>query len=94
MQKLLLLFLLKLGSSDAEAKPDPIAIKTSDSYETAPYCSNGGYCVPPVSCAPWYLNTLYDPAAACNLATGTPGVCCPPRVTSCEFILIIHIQPR
>ena len=50
------------------------------------YCSNGGVCLPPVFCAPAYLETLYDPSAACHLAPGTPGTCCPPRKPSCEYL--------
>jgi len=48
-------------------------------YEAAGYCANGGTCVPPVFCSPNYLESLYDPAAPCYLAHGTPGVCCLPR---------------
>merc|ERR1719499_418473 len=48
-------------------------------YEAASYCANGGACVPPVFCAANYLESLYDPAAPCYLAHGTPGVCCVPR---------------
>jgi len=66
----------------ATPKASPEASVLSHSYDPVPYCSNGGYCVPPVACAPWYINTLYDPAAACYLAPGTPGVCCPPRKQS------------
>ena len=54
-------------------------------YEAAGYCANGGSCVPPVLCAANYLESLYDPAAACYLAHGTPGVCCLPRKHPCEF---------
>jgi len=43
----------------------------------APSCSNGGYCVPPSACAPYYLESLYDPSAHCYLSPDTPGVCCP-----------------
>ena len=50
------------------------------------YCSNGGLCLPPVLCAPAYLETLYDPSAPCHLAPGTPGTCCPPRKSSCEYL--------
>ena len=50
------------------------------------YCSNGGVCLPPVLCAPAYLETLYDPSAPCHLAPGTPGTCCPPRKPSCEYL--------
>ena len=85
MQIFFLLFLLKLGSSDAEAEPEPKALTTLNSYEPVPYCANGGYCVPPVACAPWYLTSLYDSAAACYLAPGTPGVCCPAHKPSCKY---------
>ena len=54
-------------------------------YEAAGYCANGGSCVPPVLCAANYLESLYDPAAACYLAHGTPGVCCLPRKPPCEL---------
>ena len=50
------------------------------------YCSNGGLCLPPVLCAPAYLETLYDPSAPCHLAPGTPGICCPPRKPACEYL--------
>ena len=53
-------------------------------YEAAGYCANGGSCVPPVFCSPNYLESLYDPAAPCYLAHGTPGVCCLPRKHPCE----------
>ena len=54
------------------------------------YCANGGVCLPPVLCAAAYLETLYDPSAPCHLAPGTPGVCCPPRKSPCEYL---DIQP-
>ena len=79
----LLFSLLSLSSATPVA--DPEASVLSHAYDAAPYCSNGGYCLPPVACAPWYLNTLYDPSAACYLAPGTPGVCCPPRKSSCKY---------
>ena len=47
-------------------------------------CSNGGYCVPQVTCAPWYLQSLSDPGAGCYLAPGTSGVCCLPRKPTCK----------
>ena len=53
-------------------------------YKAAGYCANGGSCVPPVFCSPNYLESLYDPAAPCYLAHGTPGVCCLPRKHPCE----------
>jgi len=43
------------------------------------YCANGGVCVEPVLCSPWYLESLYDPGAACYLGPSTPGVCCAPK---------------
>jgi len=67
--------ILSICSGSPEA--DPKAAVLSHGYDPVPYCANGGYCVPPVACAPWYLTSLYDPAAACYLAPGTPGVCCP-----------------
>jgi len=33
--------------------------------------------VPPSACAPYYLESLYDPSAHCYLSPDTPGVCCP-----------------
>jgi len=66
----------------AEAEADPALHLVSSAYAPVAqpaYCANGGYCVAPVLCAPYYLESLYDPAAACYLAPGTPGVCCPPK---------------
>ena len=66
---------------------EPEAAVRSPGFPPDPshYCSNGGYCVPNVLCSTHYMETLYDPAAACYLAHGTPGVCCPPKKASCEF---------
>jgi len=70
--------LLVVGVALADPKADADAAILAHGYAAAaaPYCANGGYCVPPVFCAPWYLESLYDPAAPCYLAHGTPGVCC------------------
>jgi len=43
------------------------------------YCANRGICTTPVSCAPYYQDSLLDPTAPCYLAPGTPGVCCFPK---------------
>ena len=61
-------------------------------YHDIPYCANGGHCVPPAHCAPWYLESLYDPAAPCYLGPNTPGVCCVPKKSACKSInkVIIH----
>ena len=58
--------LISLCSGSPEA--DAAASVISHGYDAGPYCANGGYCVPPVACAPWYLTSLYDSAAACYLA--------------------------
>ena len=55
-------------------------------YDQPAYCGNGGYCVPPVFCSPWYQESLYDPAAPCYLAPGTPGVCCVTKNPPCKFL--------
>ena len=55
-------------------------------YHDVPYCANGGHCVPPAHCAPWYLESLYDPAAPCYLGPNTPGVCCVPKKSACKYI--------
>ena len=55
-------------------------------YHDVPYCANGGHCVPPAHCAPWYLESLYDPAAPCYLGPNTPGVCCVPKKSACKSI--------
>ena len=78
-----LLAFISLCSGSPEA--DAAASVLSHGYDAGPYCANGGYCVPPVACAPWYLTSLYDSAAACYLAPGTPGVCCPPHKPSCKY---------
>ena len=75
--------ILSICSGSPEA--DPKAAVLSHGYDPVPYCANGGYCVPPVACAPWYLTSLYDPAAACYLAPGTPGVCCPATKPTCKY---------
>ena len=49
------------------------------------YCANGGVCVEPVLCSPWYLESLYDPGAACYLGPSTPGVCCAPKKPACKY---------
>ena len=72
---------LVLSLCYATPEADPKA-----SFDAVPYCSNRGYCVPPVACAPWYLNILHDRDAACYLAPGTPGVCCPDRIPSCKYL--------
>jgi len=51
-------------------------------YDSNHYCPNSGYCAPPIACAPAYLSSLAKSTAACNLAPGTPGVCCPPKQSS------------
>jgi len=73
----LLLCLLSLSKAEPEAE----AAFLVHGYTLAAVvvCGNGGYCVPPVICAPWYLDSLVDPAAPCLLALGTPGVCCVPK---------------
>jgi len=79
---MLLPFLFLPSLVHGEAKPDPEAAAAilAHGYTTEiAYCANGGYCVPPVLCAPYYLESLYDPAAPCYLAHGTPGVCCPQK---------------
>jgi peroxidase len=71
-----------VGVSQADPTADPaIVAHAGHGYAAVPvtYCANGGYCVPPAACAPWYLESLYDPTAACYLAHGTPGVCCAPK---------------
>ena len=78
--------LLLVGVSRADPKADAdAAILAPHGYAAAaPYCPNGGQCVPPVLCAPWYLESLYDPGAPCYLAHGTPGVCCAAKHPSCK----------
>ena len=80
---LFIMLLLLVGSSLAE--PDPVAEAAflAHGFVSAPFCANGGYCVPPTFCAPWYLDSLYDPAAPCYLAHGTPGVCCVTKNPPC-----------
>ena len=78
-----LLLAATLVQAEAEAEADP-AILAHHGYAEVAYCANGGYCVPPVHCAPYYLESLYDPAAPCYLAHGTPGVCCPPQKAPCK----------
>ena len=48
------------------------------------------YCVPAMHCAPWYLESLYDPAAPCYLAHGAPGVCCPPKKPACKHVILLR----
>ena len=78
--------LLMVGVALADPKADADAAILAHGYAAAaaPYCANGGYCVPPVFCAPWYLESLYDPAAPCYLAHGTPGVCCATKKPACK----------
>ena len=78
------MFLL-VGSSLAEPDPGAEATFLAHGYVSVPLCGNGGYCVPPTLCAPWYLDSLYDPAAPCYLAHGTPGVCCVARKPPCKL---------
>ena len=88
-----LLFLLSSCSGSPEA--DPKASILSHGYDAVPYCANGGYCVAPVACAPWYLATLYDSSASCYLAPGTPGVCCPVAKPACKYrdtLLILSLK--
>ena len=86
MWVLFLLFLLKFGSSDGKPEPESLG-----SYKPAtPLCIDGGSCVAPVSCAPWYLTTLYTPGAGCELATGAPGICCPHRIQTCKLGATIY----
>ena len=88
----LLLLLASQSQADADADADPALLVAAGhhaghagyGYEAAAYCANGGACVPPVFCAPNYLESLYDPAAPCYLAHGTPGVCCVPRKSPCK----------
>ena len=67
-------------------------IDTLETYDEVSFCASGGNCVPPSSCAPWYLSTLYDPKAACNLAPGTPGVCCPARRRTCKYFSFWNLE--
>ena len=82
--RMLISILLMVGSSLAEPDPSAESQFVVLGYVSAPYCGNGGYCVPPSFCAPWYLDTLYDPAAPCLLAHGTPGVCCVTKKPPCK----------
>ena len=79
---ILLAATLVQAEAEAEAEADPAIL--AHGYAEVAYCANGGYCVPPVHCAPYYLESLYDPAAPCYLAHGTPGVCCPPKKAPCK----------
>ena len=79
---ILLAATLVKAEAEAEAEADPAIL--AHGYAEVAYCANGGYCVPPVHCAPYYLESLYDPAAPCYLAHGTPGVCCPPQKAPCK----------
>jgi len=79
--KLLVLVASCIASPDAS--PDASHLPVAFGGYEVPYCHNGGSCVPPSACAPFYLNALHDPVgAACYLAPGTPGICCVPRHTS------------
>ena len=84
---MLALVMLAVGVS-AEADPAILSHHGHHAPYTAahhvPYCGNGGVCVPPVFCSAYYLEALYDPAAPCYLAHGTPGVCCAPKKHSCK----------
>ena len=80
------LFLVLVASvlCSSSPEPDPAILH----YASAPpdtFCSNQGYCVPPVICAASYLESIYDPAAPCSIAPGTPGVCCPPTTRGCTY---------
>ena len=79
------LFLL-LWTALSSAEPDAAVISHPHGhvYAHEPYCSNGGACVPPALCAPWYLESLYDPSSPCYIAHGTPGVCCVQKKGSCN----------
>ena len=78
LEGLLSVGLLGLVSAEADpAHPHPTsAYPVPVVAHEAPYCANHGVCVPPALCAPWYLESLYDPAAPCYLGPNTPGVCC------------------
>ena len=56
------------------------------------YCANGGVCVEPVLCSPWYLESLYDPGAACYLGPSTPGVCCAPKKPACKYFFLFFLR--
>jgi peroxidase len=83
---MLVLLMLLVSSAAAESDPGADPAILAGHYAPAgyapvpaahaPYCANGGYCVPQALCAPSYLDLLYDPAAPCYLAPNTPGVCC------------------
>ena len=75
---MLISLLLMVSFTIADPEPDPNAESQfiALGFVSGGFCANGGYCVPPSFCAPWYLDLLYDPAAPCLLAHGTPGVCC------------------
>ena len=82
-----------LGGVSAEAEADPAhpvhvvpGHPTSAYPVEVPYCANGGQCVPPSFCAPWYLESLYDPAAPCYLGPNTPGVCCVNKKPTCKSL--------
>ena len=84
MASKLLVFIASCIASP-DASPDASHLPVAFGGYEIPYCPNGGSCVPPSACAPFYLNALHDPVgAACYLAPGTPGICCVPRHTSCK----------
>jgi peroxidase len=83
----MLILILLIGFRSSTSKADPKAPVPPHRFDAGPYCANGGYCIPPVGCAPWYLSNFYEPSASCSLAPGTPGVCCPSRLPSCKLCL-------
>ena len=47
-------------------------------------CYNGGQCVPPVQCAPYYLSSLLKPDSFCLVGQDSPGICCNNYKSSCK----------
>ena len=86
---LVVLLVLSLGllaglvTSEAAHYPAPHSLSS--------HCPAPQRCVPPVLCPAPYLASLYDPAAQCYLAHGTPGVCCKGQTKSCKCYFALYL---
>ena len=70
-------------SGDADARAEPLIgyYGAGAAVYSAPYCANGGVCVPPMYCSVHYGDLIYEASStSCWLAINTPGICCYPTV--------------
>ena len=78
-------------TGDPDARAEPLIGYYGAAVYSAPYCANGGVCVPPMYCSVHYGDLVYEATStSCWLAINTHGICCYPTVPNVGKVIGNH----